>query len=227
MKAGEQLEYDFASNGYSIPETGPARHDAVCGADDFKYLLSTRKLLGFLGVNYYDGPEFKFMGNRHPSPAEPYVPTLAKEYLMQLIVPNALIALKHGKTFTVETAMLALDHCMTSGKSPESVVYWQSVRSDQSRLNPIVEKYMFYVLGKTRDGRDVKADHRCYFEKYVALKVKKAKKFKKSRNQEVVEGLLKRMESEPELKSMSHRQLMAAGISGRPARMFMEARKKR
>lgn len=227
MRAGQEFEYSFQTRACTLPSTPQPRAETAERVDEFHYLISTRKLLGFLGVDYYDGPEFKFLSNRHPSPAESYIPTLAKEYMMQLVVPNALIALKHGKVFSLESAMSALDHCMTTGKSQESVLYWQALKADASRMNPILEKYTFYVLGKRRDGRDIEADHRCYFDKYVSLKAKDAKTFKKSRNQDVVDGLLKRMESEPELKTMSHRQLMAAGISDRPARMFMEARKRR
>lgn len=227
MKVGEQLEYDFATKVYNIPGTEPVTREHECCTEEFKLLLSTRKLLGFLGVGYYDGPEFKFKGNRHPSPAESYVQTLAKEYLMKLIIPNALLAVKHGKTFGLDAAILALDHCMTAGKSPESVLYWQALKADATRMNPVLEKYTFYVLGKRRDGRDIEADHRCYFDKYVSLKGKDAPKFKRGKNQDVVDSLLKRMESEPALKTMSHRQLMASGITNRAARLFMAARKRR
>lgn len=236
MRAGEQLEYDFATREYSIPESAPQyagkRESAPAPAPvpnsqetDPSLLLSTRRLLASLGVEWYDGPEFRFRSNRHPSPKESYIPTLAKEYMMQIIVPNALLASKHYRLFPVADAMAALDLCMTSGKSPESVDAWNRAKAGVAQS--ISEKYMFYVLGKTREGREVSLDHRCYFEKYLSLKVKDAGRFKKSKNQEVVAGLLARMENEPELKEMSRRKLVESGIPDRAARMFMEARKRR
>ena len=39
-----------------------------------------------------------------------------------------------------------------------------------------------------------------------------------------VAELLERMKQEPELSTMSHRQLMATGISDRAARLFMKVR---
>jgi hypothetical protein len=237
LKAGEQLEYDLGTGEWKVPDSvalpepapAPAAPEAPAVRESkgagFRLLLSTRKLLGSLGVDFYDGPEFKFASNRHPSPAESYVPTLAKEYMMKVIIPNALLAEKHWKKIPMETAVEALDYCMRTGKSPEAVQSWEQMKNDPGKLNPVLEKYTFYVLGKRRDGRDIEADHRCYFDKYVSLKGKDAPKFKRGKNQEVVYSLLKRMESEPALKTMSHRQLMAAGITNRVARLFMEARK--
>ena len=237
LKAGEQLEYDLGTGEWKVPDSVALPEPAPAPAAPappavreskgagFRLLLSTRKLLGYLGVDYYEGQEFKFQSNRHQSPAESYVPTLAKEYMMKVIIPNALLAEKHWRTIPLETAVEALDYCMRTGKSPEAVQSWEQMRNDPGKLNPVLEKYTFYVLGKRRDGRDIEADHRCYFDKYVSLKGKDAPKFKRGKNQDVVDSLLKRMESEPALKTMSHRQLMAIGISDRPARMFMAARK--
>jgi hypothetical protein len=234
MKAGEQLEYNLGTGEWSVPVSGelPATPQEPTAAPvhresikEFRLLLSTRKLLGYLGVDYYEGQEFKFLSNRHPAPAESYVPTLAKEYMMKVIIPNALLADKHWKKIPLETAVEALDYCMRTGKTPGAVQFWEQMRNDPGKMNPVLEKYTFYVLGKRRDGRDIEADHRCYFDKYVSLKGKDAPKFKRGKNQDVVDSLLKRMESEPALKTMSHRQLMAAGITNRVARLFMAARK--
>lgn len=191
---------------------------------DHMALVSTKKLLHSVAPGkYYDGPEFKFMSNRHPSPAEKFVPVLASRYMMNVIIPNSLLAREYGFLVGKETAMRALDHCMRTGKKPGSVTYWDAYlasgkQSAQYRL------FSFYVDGIKSDGTEVQRDKRCFFKKFVDLKLKECVQCRKSRNGSRVSELLERMKKEPELRSMSHRQLMAAGISDRAARMFMKAR---
>lgn len=234
LRAGTPLRYDGGNIVVAEdipeapgeqPEEQPREQPEDRAITDFRLLLSTRRMLGHLGSPYYDGPEFKFESNKHPSPAATYLPTLAKEYMMKVIIPNALLALKYGASVG-NVVMDALDHCMTTSKSQKSVDAWKEMRADQAKMKEIAEKYNFYVVGVNRDGSPVKPERRCYFDKFVNLKAKDAKKFKKSKNADVVADLIKRMEKEPELRKMSHRELMAMGISDRPARTFMQARKK-
>lgn len=235
LRAGTALRYDGGNIvvAEDIPEAHreqpaeqPREQPADSTVTDFHLLLSTRRMLGHLGSPYYDGADFKFESNRHPSPSATYIVKLAKEYMMNVIIPNALLAAKYGVSVNGRCVGKAIDYCMRTGKSEKSVEAWEEAKKDQAKMQDILEKYNFYVVGMNRDGTEVKKERRCYFDKFVSLKVKDAKKFKKSKNTDVVADLIKRMETEPELRKMSHRELMAMGISNRAARMFEEARKK-
>ena len=194
---------------------------------DYKALLSTRSMLKAIGGNlYYNGPEFKFESNRHPSPAKGYISTLAKHYLMAIIIPNALLGQKFFKYVHGKCLFEALNHCMTTGKSEKSTAYWDEIKDAPDFRNSIIEKWLFYVAGMKRDGSMLEESHRCYFDKYINLRCKSnVTKFRKGKTQDGVENLLARMNTEPELKTASHRKLMELGISDRQARLFMKARK--
>ena len=197
---------------------------------DYRTLLSTRAMLKAIGDVYYDGLEFKFQSNRHPSPARAYILPLAKEYMMQVIIPNALIAKKFRKRIDPVAVKRAIHHCMTCGKSEASIAAWKELAHDHAA--EILDKYWFYVLDMNRDGSEVPSDRRCYLEKFVdtrnagtkSVYAGERKQFRKSKNQDAVQELLNRMEAEPELRTASHRRLMELGISGRTARLFMKAR---
>lgn len=200
---------------------------------DFKALLSTRQMLKCINIAYYTGLEFKFESNRHPSPAKAYIATLAQTYVMQVLIPNALIAKQYKKQIDTEAVKKALDYCMTTGKSQKSVEYWtEFVQTDRDSYIEVLQKFWFYVYDIKRDGTQVEASHRCYLDKYIDKKTDGAnsvysgerKAFRKSKNQDEVQKLVERMANEPELKTASHRRLMELGITNRIARQFMKAR---
>lgn len=208
----------------------PAELESEYDIIDYRALLSTRAMLKAIGDVYYDGLEFKFQSNRHPSPARAYILPLAKEYMMQVIIPNALIAKKFRKRIDPVAVKRAIHHCMTCGKSESSIAAWKELARDHAA--EILDKYWFYVLDMNRDGSEVPSDRRCYLEKFVdtrnagtkSVYAGERKQFRKSKNQDAVQELLNRMEAEPELRAASHRRLMELGISGRTARLFMKAR---
>lgn len=194
---------------------------------DFKALTSTRKLLKAIGGKlYYDGPNFKFESNHHQSPADSYIITLAKQYLMKVIIPNVLLAKKFGWFTEGPLAMKALDHCMTTGKSQKAKGAWKDIASDNNVMGPIYNLYDLYAANIKRDGTEVEKDRQWYFDKFVNLKCKDNKtRFRKGKTQDAVAELLARMDSESELKTASHRELMKMGISNLTARQFMKARR--
>lgn len=208
----------------------PAEPESEYDITDYKTLLSTRAMLKAIGDVYYDGLEFKFQSNRHPSPARAYILPLAKEYMMQVIIPNALIAKKFRKRIDPVAVKKAIHHCMTCSKSEASIEAWKELAREHAA--EILDKYWFYVLDMNRDGSEVPSDRRCYLEKFVdtrnagtkSVYAGERKQFRKSKNQDAVQELLNRMEAEPELRTASHRRLMELGISGRTARLFMKAR---
>ena len=212
----------LANTGEKPAERTPERK--LKPIEDSMALLSTGRILRIVAPGeYYDGPEFKFLSNRHPSPADKFIRRLATEYMMNVIIPNALLARDYGFSVGGETAMAALDYCMRTGKKRESVAHWEAylAREDQSEQTRL---FSFYVDGVKSDGTPVEADHRCFFKKFVDLKIKDAKPRRKSRTESAVDALLERMKKEPELRTISHRKLMESGISNRVARMFMKVR---
>ena len=208
----------------------PAEPESEYDITDYRTLLSTRQMLKAIGDVYYDGLEFKFQSNRHPSPSRAYILPLAKEYMMQVIIPNALIAKKFRKRIDPVAVKRAIHHCMTCSKSEASIAAWKELAREHAA--EILDKYWFYVLDLNRDGSEVPSDRRCYLEKFVDTRnagVKSVyngdrKQFKKSKNQDAVQELLNRMEAEPELRTASHRRLMELGVTNRTARLFMKAR---
>ena len=202
----------------------PRKHRELAELTDHLALLGTRRLLRTVGPGeYYDGQEFKFLSNRHPAPANKFIPVLASRYMMGVIIPNALLAREYGYRVTRETAMRALDYCMRTGKKRTSVLYWEAYVAS-NRHDAQGKLFSFYVEGIKADGTEVEKDRRCFFKKFVDLKQKDATQCRKTKNETKVSELLERMKSEPELKTMSHRQLMALGITNRAARLFMKAR---
>lgn len=194
---------------------------------DFKALTSTRKLLKAIGGKlYYDGPDFKFESNRHQSPADSYIITLAKQYLMKVIIPNVLLAKKFGWFTEGPLALKALNYCMVTGKCKRAIEAWDKYVRDNDASRPIIELYNLYATNIKRDGTEVEKSRQWYFDKFVNLKCKDNKtKFRKGKTQDVVAELLVRMDSESELKTASHRELMKMGISNLTARQFMKARR--
>ncbi len=197
--------------------------------DNWEALLSTRKIIALTGAAVYDGPEFKFRSNLHPSPAANAIDALAKDYAMNVIIPNALLALKLlGKNSTAYWAGncfgKAIRHCMTTGKAEKSVEAWEAYLEETGgkALSALWNKY---VANLDAEGNPIPVDHQWYFNKYVDLRCKDNKtKFRKGKNQDAVAELLKRMETEQELKTASRRKLMEMGISERLAQLFMKAR---
>ena len=197
--------------------------------DNWEALLSTRKIIALTGATVYDGPEFKFKSNLHPSPAAGAIDALAKDYAMNVIIPNALLALKLlGKASTLrwdgKCFGKAIRHCMTTGKAEKSVEAWEAYLEETGgkALSALWNKY---VANLDAEGNPIPADHQWYFNKYVDLRCKDNKtKFRKGKNQDALNELLKRMETETELKTASRRKLMEMGISERLAQLFMKAR---
>lgn len=191
---------------------------------DPKAFTSTRKTLIAIGGNIvYDGNEYKFESDKHRSPAREYIPRLCKTYLMQVVIPNALLSKKfrHGTTF--DTVFNAVDHCMTVRKSLRSQEFWREFKESDD-IQEIKDAINFYVFDKKRDGSAVDSQHRCYFDKFVNLNCNTQTKFKKGKLDEEVDKLIERMKDEPELGTASYRQLREMGISDRLARLFMKKR---
>lgn len=197
--------------------------------ENWEALLSTRKIIALTGATVYDGPEFKFKSNLHPSPADGAIDALAKDYTMNIIIPNALLALKLlGKNSTAYWAGncfgKAIRHCMVTGKSEKSVAAWEAYVKETGG-KAVLALWNKYVANIDADGNPIKADHRWYFNKFVDLRCKgNTTKFRKGKNQDALNELLKRMETETELKTASRRKLMEMGISERLAQLFMKAR---
>lgn len=195
---------------------------------DFKALTSTRKLLKAIGGKlYYNGPDFKFESNHHQSPTDSYIKTLVKQYLMKVIFPNILLANKFGWYIGgPNVAFSALNYCMVTGKCKRAVEAWDMFKKDNDAMQPAYDLYNLYIVNTNRDGSKVKKGRQWYFDKFVNLKCKDNKtKFRKGKTQDVVAELLVRMDSESELKTASHRELMKMGISNLTARQFMKARR--
>ena len=109
---------------------------------NYQALISTRKLLKAIGGNlYYDGPIFKFESNRHHSPADAYLGTLAKQYMMQVVIPNVLLAKKFGWFIVGRSAIEALDYCMTTGKCQRAKDSWERFKNDDKMMTPIKDIY--------------------------------------------------------------------------------------
>ena len=208
------------------PKTEQSTSTAI---ENWEALLSTRKIIALTGATVYDGPEFKFKSNLHPSPAAGAIDALAKDYTMNIIIPNALLALKLlGKNSTAYWSGncfgKAIRHCMTTGKAQKSIEAWEAYLKETGgkALSALWNKY---VANIDSDGNPIQADHRWYFNKFVDLRCKgNTTKFRKGKNQDALNELLKRMEAEPELKTASRRKLMEMGISERLAQLFMKAR---
>jgi hypothetical protein len=211
------------------PESATTKHSDSKSKNitDYKALISTRKLLKTIGGNlYYNGPVFKFASNSHQSPADAYLSTLAKQYMMQVIIPNVLLAKKFGWITIGKAAMSALDYCMTTGKCQRAKDSWERLKSDDKMMTPIKDIYNFYAANTKRDKQPIEKDRQWYFDKFVNLKCKEnTTKFRRGKTQDAVDDLLARMENEPELKTASHRKLMEKGVSNQAARHFMKARK--
>lgn len=193
---------------------------------DYQALIRTRKMLKTIdGSLYYDGPVFKFESSRHQSPADAYLGTLAKQYMMLIIIPNVLLAKKFGWVTIGKAAMSALDYCMTTGKCQRAKDSWERFKNDDKMMPPIKDIYNFYAANTKRDKTPIEKDRQWYFDKFINLKCKEnTTKFRKGKTQDAVDDLLARMENEPELKTASHRRLMEMGISNLAARHFMQAR---
>lgn len=198
--------------------------------DNWEALLSTRRIVAMTGATLYDGPEFKFRSNLHPSPSAGAIDALAKDYTMNVIIPNALLALhllgsKSEAMWDGECFVKAMHHCMTTGKAQKSIDAWEEYLRTTNGES-IVKLWKKYVLNKDENGNPIPADRRWYFKKFIDLRCKgNTSKFRKSKNQDELLKLLDRMKTEPELKTASHRQLLDMGITNRLARQFMKARK--
>lgn len=197
--------------------------------DNWEALISTRRIVAMTGATIYDGPEFKFKSNLHPSPAAAAIDALAKDYTMNVIIPNALLAIhllgKSANAYWDGSCFgKAIRHCMTTGKSQKSIDAWNEyVESTGGKA--LSALWNRYVANVDADGNSIAADHQWYFKKFIDLRCKgNSTKFRKSKNQDAVEKLLERMANEPELKTASRRRLVELGCSDTLARQFMKAR---
>lgn len=201
------------------------------GDEEAMMLLSTRRVLAKYPDYLYDGYEFKFRSNRHPSPAQGYIGTLLKQYLMQIIIPNALLY-HHlsGNKLQVkpQSVIKAINYCMTTGKSETAKAYWEDYKANnRDEVKAACNIYDLYASNLTRDNKVLDEGHRYFLDKHLRkLDVGKLDKFRRGKNTDELAKLLDRMKTEPELKTASKRKLMEMGISQRLALAFMKARVK-
>ena len=199
--------------------------------ENWEALLSTRRIVSMTGATLYDGPDFKFRSNLHPSPSAKAIDALAKYYTMNVIIPNALLALHllgkksevcwDGKCFGK-----ALMHCMTTGKAQKSVDAWNDYVKDTEGKS-LLRLWNKYVANMDENGEAIAPDHRWYFKKFIDKRCQSnTSKFRKSKNQDELQKLLERMKTEPELRTATHRKLLDMGITNRLARQFEKARKR-
>lgn len=199
--------------------------DATKAKLDPVAFTSTRKMLIALGRPKYDGPEFKFVSHDHKHPKQKDIYTLATKYLMTVIIPNALLAKQHGALIDFDTVCRALKHCMTVGKSLQCASYWTTFVAEQPpELTKMLDIVRYYVFDTKSDGSKVEPNRRWFFKKFVDKKCKDQKSFRKGKLSDELQKLLKRAETEPELKTMCKRELVEKGISQRLALMFIQAR---
>ncbi len=198
--------------------------------ENWEALLSTRRIVAMTGATIYDGPEFKFKSNRRESPAAGAIDGLAKAYTMDVIIPNALLALhllgkKANAYWDGNCFGKAIRYCMTTGKSQKSIDAWEAYLKE-TEGKELSRLWNQYVANVDKNGGEIAADHQWYFKKYIDRRCQEnTTKFRKGKNQDALNELLKRMETETELKTASRRKLMDMGISERLARQFMKARK--
>ena len=198
---------------------------------NWEALLSTRRIVAMTGATLYDGPEFKFRSNLHPSPSAGAIDALAKDYTMNVIIPNALLALhllgrKSEAIWDGECFVKAIRYCMTTGKAQKSIDAWEEYLR-KTNGDSIINLWKKYVLNKDENGNPIPADRRWYFKKFIDMRCKgNTSKFRKSKNQDELQKLLERMKSEPELRTATHRKLLDMGITNRLARQFEKARKR-
>lgn len=197
--------------------------------DNWEALLSTRRIVAMTGATIYDGPEFKFKSNRRESPAAGAIDGLAKDYTMNVIIPNALLAMhllgkKANAYWDGHCFGKALRHCMVTGKSEKSVAAWDAYL-EETGGKEILALWNNYVANIDSKGNPIQADHKWYFKKYVDMRCKSnTTKFRKSKNDDELKKLLDRMTTETELKTASRRRLVELGYSETLARRFMKAR---
>lgn len=233
ITAGTAIRFDRPTHEYYIVDD-TAQQNVAETESDWAMLISTRKVVAKFPGYYYDGAEFKFLSNRHPSPARGYMHALACEYIKGIIIPNALLyyhlsGSNNTKCIPTSSVEAALDYCMTTGKSATAKDAWLDFKTnDTAKYDEVIGVYKFYVDNVKRDGTAVAKDRRCFFDKYVNTQLKTTQddltKFRKSKHTDEVQKLLERMETEPELKTASRRALIAMGITDRLARQFMAAR---
>lgn len=227
----------FYFNDGSAPATESAqptkekieKHQEAKCLDNWEALLSTRRILAMTGATIYDGPEFKFKSNRRESPAAGAIDGLAKDYSMNVIIPNALLAMhllgkKANAYWDGNCFGKALRYCMTTGKSQKSIDAWEAYlkETEGKELSQLWNKY---VANVGKNGEEIADDHKWYFKKYVDMRCKEnTTKFRKSKNDDELKKLLDMMDTETELKTASRRRLVELGYSETLARRFMKAR---
>lgn len=198
--------------------------------DNWEALLSTRRIVAMTGATIYDGPEFKFRSNRRESPAAGAIDGLAKAYTMDVLIPNALLAMhllgKKANAYWVGNCFgKAINHCMTTGKSQKSIDAWEAYLTE-TEGKELTQRWNQYVVNLDKNGNEIADDHKWYFKKYVDKRCKgNTTKFRKSKNDDELQKLLDRMATETELKTASRRRLVELGYSETLARRFMKARK--
>lgn len=197
--------------------------------DNWEALLSTRRIVAMTGATIYDGPEFKFKSNRRESPAAGAIDGLAKSYTMDVIIPNALLAMhllgkKANAYWDGKCFGKALRYCMTTGKAQKSIDAWEAYLKE-TEGKELSRLWNQYVANIDKNGEEIADDHKWYFKKYVDMRCKSnTTKFRKSKNDDELKKLLDRMTTETELKTASRRRLVELCYSETLARRFMKAR---
>lgn len=206
-----------------------AEQSTSTALDNWEALLSTRRIVAMTGATLYDGPEFKFKSNRRESPAAGAIDGLAKDYTMNVLIPNALLAMhllgkKANAYWNGNCFATALRHCMTTGKSQKSIDAWDAyVKETEGK--ELIKIWNKYVVNVDAEGNRIDAEHQWYFKKFIDLRCKSnTTKFRKSKNYDELQKLLERMSTETELKTASRRRLIELGCSDTLARQFMKAR---
>lgn len=227
---GPDNRYYFNAGPLEVPNVAVQEDTQRQELHEWKALLSTRRIVAMTGATLYEGPEFKFRSNLHPSPSADAIDALAKYYTMNIIIPNALLAMhllgrKSGGIWGKECFPHALHYCMTTGKSSKSIEAWNEYMKTIT-VKSVIKLWKKYVTNMDENGNPIPSDRQWYFRKFVDLRCKgNSSKFRKSKNQDELQKLLERMKSEPELKTATHRRLVELGLSDTLARQFMKARK--
>lgn len=193
-------------------------------------LTSTDALVRELGAKW-DGPRFRFNCQLHRSPSPRWLHTLAEKYTMEVLIPNALIAYSLGKR-PDDSWLDALDYCMRTNKSPESVAAWDAAKDNPRVLHEAVSAWNFFVLGMKVDGNRQGAGRPFRLKRYLnyptvhlTMHNRCPDNTKKPKAEVEAEKLLERSKNEPELLAANREGLMKMGISQRTADAFIKLRK--
>lgn len=132
------------------------------GKRKLPYLLSTARTLARCGQYYYNYLDFKFNCRRNKEyHSETHCRTNVNRMWHNIIVPNAIIALKYGKPATIEDATEALNYAMTNAKTQTAIDAWKAViatenaKPKEERLSATLAKSFWYYgrgMAANKDG---------------------------------------------------------------------------